>query len=68
MTFVADTAHLQFARHLPDEKAADVVARASGLSGHNRDYLATTVHRIGSLGFRDEPLQRLLRRVEMLDV
>lgn len=68
LTFVADTAHLQFARHLGEDQAARVVARASGLSGDNRDYLATTVQRIGSLGFRDEPLQRLLQRVEMQEV
>ena len=68
LTFVADTAHLQYARHLSEARAAQVVARATGLSGHNRDYLETTVRRIGSLGFRDEALQRLLRRVEMEEV
>ena len=67
LTFVADTAHNQFARYLGEEQAARVVAGASGLSGHNRDYLETTVQRIASLGFRDEPLERLLRRVERMD-
>lgn len=68
LTFVADTAHVQYARFLSEERAARTVARASGLSGHNRDYLETTVGRIGALGFRDEALQRLLRRVEMEEV
>ncbi|MFC3230041.1 gamma-glutamylcyclotransferase [Marinibaculum pumilum] len=68
LTFVADTAHLQFARHLGEEEAARVVARASGLSGHNRDYLETTVQRIAGLGFRDPALERLMRRVAALDV
>ena len=65
-TFVADPAHPQFAGELELEEAAQIIIRARGRAGLNRDYLIETVRRLEREGFPDDRLRALLRRVEHL--
>ena len=65
-TFVADPAHPQFAGELDLEEAAQIIIRARGRAGLNRDYLIETVRRLEKEGFPDDRLRALLRRVEHL--
>jgi glutathione-specific gamma-glutamylcyclotransferase len=65
-TFVADPTHPQYAGELGIERAAQIIIRARGRAGLNRDYLIETLRRIEVEGFADEPLHSLLRRVEHL--
>ena len=48
-----------------DEMAARI-ARGHGKRGPNRDYLASTVEHLKTLGIEDEGLERLLECVDQL--
>lgn len=65
-TFVADPTHPQWAGELDVEQSAQIIVRARGRAGLNRDYLIETVRRMEAEGFADERLHALLRRVEHL--
>ena len=65
-TFVADTAHPQYAGNLGIEAAAEIIMRAEGVAGLNRDYLINTVRRLEREGITDAHLHALLRRIEYL--
>jgi cation transport protein ChaC len=65
-TFVADPNHPQYAGELGIERAAQIIIRARGRAGLNRDYLIETLRRMEAEGFADEHLHALLRRVEHL--
>jgi cation transport protein ChaC len=65
-TFIADSNHPQYAGELSIERAAQIIIRARGRAGLNRDYLIETLRRIEAEGFADERLHALLRRVEYL--
>jgi cation transport protein ChaC len=65
-TFVADPTHPQYAGELAIERAAQIIIRARGRAGLNRDYLIETLRRMEVEGFADERLHTLLRRVEHL--
>ncbi len=45
-TFVADSGHPQYAGNLGIEAAAEIIMRAEGVAGLNRDYLINTVRRL----------------------
>ena len=65
-TFVADPSHPQYAGELSAERAAQIIIRARGRAGLNRDYLVETLRRIEAEGFADQRLHELLKRVEYL--
>jgi cation transport protein ChaC len=65
-TFVADIAHPQYAGNLDIEAAAEIIMRAEGVAGLNRDYLINTVRRLEREGIADAHLHGLLRRIEYL--
>jgi glutathione-specific gamma-glutamylcyclotransferase len=63
ITFVINHAHERYARLLPDERVAEVIATAEGRLGPCADYLINTVDHLAELGIRDRPLERLRQRV-----
>lgn len=65
-TFVADPEHSQFAGELGLDRSAEIIMRAKGHAGLNRDYLIETVRRLAKEGYDDPCLMPLLRRVELL--
>jgi cation transport protein ChaC len=63
ITFVINHAHERYARLLPDDRVAEVIATAEGFLGPCADYLINTVDHLAELGIRDRPLERLRQRV-----
>ena len=65
-TFVADTAHSQYAGKLDIKHAAEIILKAEGISGLNRDYLINTVTKLDDEGFAEPELKALLYQVRCL--
>lgn len=65
-TFVADPEHRQYAGDLGLNRAAEVIMKAQGISGLNRDYLMNTVQKLESEGFVEPTLHELRQRVREL--
>jgi cation transport protein ChaC len=63
ITFVINRAHERYARFLPDERIAEVIATAEGWLGPCADYLINTVDHLAALGIQDRPLGRLRAQV-----
>ena len=63
ITFVINHAHERYARFLPDERIAEVIATAEGFLGPCADYLINTVDHLAELGIHDRPLEKLRQRV-----
>ena len=63
ITFVINRAHERYARFLPDDRVAEVIATAEGWLGPCADYLINTVDHLAELGIHDCPLERLRARV-----
>ncbi|MGC2857151.1 gamma-glutamylcyclotransferase [Novispirillum sp. DQ9] len=63
-TFIADRAHRHYAGDLPVDEAAEIIMRAEGVGGLNRDYLINTVRALERHGVHEPPLHALLREVE----
>ena len=59
ITFVINPAHERYARLLPDDRVAEVIATAEGFLGPCADYLINTVDHLAALGIHDRPLERL---------
>jgi len=66
VTYVIDRAHGQYCGGLPLEVQAQIIARAVGGRGPNRDYLLNTARHLADLGLRDPDLDWLAARVEEL--
>ena len=66
VAFVINHHHERYARYLPDDEVAAVIARAEGFLGPCADYLVNTVDHLAKLGIHDRPLERLRRRVVAL--
>jgi cation transport protein ChaC len=64
ITFVINHDHERYARFLPDDRVAEVIATAEGYLGPCADYLLNTVDHLADLGIHDRPLERL--RAEVL--
>ncbi len=64
IAYVVDRHHHQYCGELPPEQQAEIIARASGVSGMNRDYLRRTVQRFEELGISDPGLLEIDRLVE----
>jgi cation transport protein ChaC len=65
LAYVVDPAHVQYCRLDLDEQAR-IIARASGLRGRNRDYLAATARHLAELGIADPDLDWLSAHVATL--
>lgn len=63
LTFVINRDHAQYACNLSLQDQADIIARASGLRGPNRDYLAATYHHLTELGLDDPDMAWLTRHI-----
>lgn len=66
LAFIANPAHAHYAGDLSHERAAEVIARCSGIRGPNLEYLRNTVEHLAALGVRDRGLARLHQRVMQL--
>ena len=66
ITFVINHAHERYARFLPDDRIAEVIAAAEGFLGPCADYLINTVDHLAQLGIHDRPLERLRTQVMAL--
>ncbi|MCC1480767.1 gamma-glutamylcyclotransferase [Roseibaca sp. Y0-43] len=66
VTYVIDRAHEQYCGGLPLEEQAQIIARAVGGRGANRDYLVNTARHLTDLGLRDPDLDWLAARVDAL--
>ena len=60
VAYVVERSDPDYAGHLSVEQQAAIVASARGLSGDNRDYLASTVRHIHALGLTDRRLEAVL--------
>ena len=65
LAYVIDPAHVQYCRH-DAETQAQMIARATGGRGANRDYLYQTADRLLQLGVADPDLAALADRVKGL--
>jgi cation transport protein ChaC len=63
ITFVINRAHERYARYLPDDRVAEVIATAQGWLGPCADYLINTVDHLAALGIHDRPLEKLRAQV-----
>ena len=63
IAYVVDRSHSQYCGDLPPERQARIIARASGISGENRDYLKRTVRRLAELEISDPGLAEIDRLV-----
>ncbi len=63
-TYVADPRHEQYAAGLDPAHMAAIIRDASGRSGPNREYLASTLEHLAESGVRDHGLERLLKLVD----
>lgn len=67
VTYVIDRSHAQYC-NLSLEEQAQVIARASGGRGPNRDYLFNTAAHLAEMGVCDADLDWLVQRVRELTV
>lgn len=63
LAYVIDPDHVQYCGGLPLEEQAQIIARATGGRGPNRDYLWSTAAHLAELGIGDEDLDWLAGRV-----
>jgi len=67
LTYVVDPAHAQYCGDLTLEEQAQIILRAAGGRGPNRDYLWNTVAHLDELGIADDGLAWLAARVRALE-
>lgn len=67
VAYVIDRTHAQYCGGLPLEEQAQIIARAVGGRGPNRDYLHRTAAHLSALGLADTELNWLSQRVEALE-
>jgi glutathione-specific gamma-glutamylcyclotransferase len=66
LTYVINQNHDQYCGGLPLEEQAQIIARAVGGRGRNRDYLFATAQHLTELGIGDPDLDWLVARVAQL--
>lgn len=66
VSYVVDTAHVQYCGSLALEEQADIIARAVGGRGPNSEYLWNTVQHLAELGIDDADLDWLATRVRQI--
>jgi glutathione-specific gamma-glutamylcyclotransferase len=67
VTYVVDRSHVQYAAGLGVNDAADIVAGATGVSGTNPDYVASTVQHLRQMKIHDSLLEEIVKRLQLLD-
>ena len=65
LAYVIDPDHVQYC-HLDREEQAQIIARAVGGRGANRDYLWSTAAHLADLGIADPDLEWLAQRVRAI--
>lgn len=65
LAYVIDPDHVQYC-HIAREEQAQIIARAVGGRGPNRDYLWSTAAHLADLGIADPDLEWLAARVRVL--
>lgn len=63
-TFVADQDHPQYAGGLDQQEVLELIRKARGAAGPNRDYLINTVRHLDEMGIEDPALHDLARIIE----
>jgi cation transport protein ChaC len=66
LAYVIDPGHVQYCGGLPLEEQAQIIARATGGRGQNRDYLWSTAAHLAELGIADADLDWLADRVRAI--
>ncbi len=66
VTYVVDRNHVQYAANLNEDDAAQIVARAAGISGTNPDYVASTVQHLRQMKIHDSLLEGIVKRLQLL--
>ena len=66
LAYVIDPQHHQYARDLPLERQAQVIARAMGGRGPNHEYLSQTADGLHRLAIGDADLDWLVARVQQI--
>ena len=66
LCYVIDPDHVQYCGGLELEEQAQIIARATGGRGPNRDYLWATAEHLHDLGIADADLDWLARRVRQI--
>ncbi len=66
VTYVVDTAHVQYCGGLPLEEQARIIACAAGGRGPNTEYLYNTTDHLSELGIEDSDLTWLAEKVRTL--
>jgi len=66
LTYVINQTHDQYCGGLPLEEQAQIIARAVGGRGTNRDYLVSTARHLTELGIGDQDLDWLVARVAQI--
>lgn len=66
VTYVVDRSHIQYAAGLSVDQAAQIVAGASGVSGTNPDYVASTVQQLRQMNIHDSLLEGIVKRLQLL--
>jgi glutathione-specific gamma-glutamylcyclotransferase len=66
LVYVIDPDHAQYCGGLTMEEQAQIIARAAGGRGLNRDYLWSTTTHLAELGIADPDLELLAERVRAL--
>ncbi|MDR7034223.1 gamma-glutamylcyclotransferase [Mesorhizobium sp. BE184] len=61
--YVVDRGHKQYAGALDEAEAASFVGGSAGKSGHNEDYLFSTIEHLQALGIRDHWLEAVAARL-----
>ena len=63
ITYVAARDHEQYAAAMSLDDIAEIVDRANGKTGTNKDYVESTVHSLSSLGIRDRKLEAICKKI-----
>ncbi len=61
--YVVDTLHAQYRGHLCDEDRAQIIAKAHGPAGSNREYLYKTIEHLEALKVEEPAIQTIADRV-----
>jgi len=63
LVYRADRNHQQYAKGLSLDEQSEIVGRSFGGSGHNRDYVTSTVEAMKAEGIRDAGLEYIMHRL-----
>lgn len=66
LAYVVDPDHVQYCGGLAEAEQADIIARAHGGRGPNRDYLWSTAEHLDTLGIADPDLTRIAASVRRI--